>query len=590
MTYWAELVELYEYRVADVLAGRMPRGGRRSLSELRDTLLHAPLEPTLYRRLVESDRQYRAGALPGRGERTTAAAAGPVPAWTAPASADSPEARAWEELRCLAWHAGLRERVQERMRPLRAEPGRLSLRVLYAALENAERDARGEAGPLAVPAENDPLVALHDAEVVRQLGRGLADVLLTEEGRARLGAALWSVHDAPFPRHPDEDVLGARVRAAESEPLAPEARGALVRALRASYPPTRDPRERPAIREAARHLQALVAELLSAAPVPASLGVMPAHSVLYAAHGPAALSTPDDRAGELVIHLAGGQQARWRGLTLRWHAVGPSWQLQVGEPGEAQVALLHPHLPPAERAWTLPTPQGPLSAFLSGAYLRLHLPHAAPAPGEGPGHLAARARAVARLLDPAASHAQLRLARAAAQHLRGAEVDAAALGPASAERYAGASPETLHTLARKGVDALTARLSRLPAAEAEAALRACAARLGLPDEQARSLHAVLHAATFTPEGLPAPHPSTRLNVPDGGQFVSLRLGDGPVTLHAAGRALTLHREDGGDLSVLLPDQPPALLRDLLVLTLPGAQVLVVREGSWLAAAVQPATI
>ncbi|WP_102126708.1 hypothetical protein [Deinococcus planocerae] len=578
--YWAELVELYEYRVADVLAGRTPRGGRRALAELRDTLLGAPLEPALHRRLLKSDREYRAGLDPRRVERA-GAEPGSSPAWSAPAAGDSPETRAWEELRRLAWHADLRGRVVGRTRALRDEPGRLTLRVLYAALENAERAARGVAEPLAVPAEHDPLVSLHDPEVAGRLALAWADALLTSPGRSRVRAALWAVHEAPFPRHPDEDLLGARLQAAEREPLAPQAREALVQALRASSPAARDPRERPAIRDAARRLQTLLGELLEGAPAP-DLGVMPARSVLYAAQPPAALPAPDDRTDELALHLAGGREAHWRGLELRWHAVGPHWQFQAGD----ALALLQPHLPPTERAWTLPTPQGELRLFLSGAYLLLRLERSAPASGEGPGHLAARARAVARLLDPEGAHANLRLARAAAQLLRGAAVDAAALGPGSARRYVGAPPGTLLPLARKGVDALTTHLARLTPVETEAALQDGAALLGLPAGRALALHDVLHAATFTPEPLPAPSPASRLDVPASGAFVSVRLGEGPVTLHVRGRVLTLRREDGEHPVAALPGEPAVPLHDLLVLPVGGAQVLLVRQGTWVAAAVE----
>nr|WP_246580347.1 hypothetical protein [Deinococcus aestuarii] len=573
---------MYEYRVADVLAGRVPRGGRRALSELRDLLLGAGLEPALQRRLLESDRRYRTR----RGEDGPAAVrpegrpgGPPAPAWSAPAAGDSPETRAWEELRRLAWHADLRVRAAGRTRPLWGEPGRLGLRVLYAALENAERAARGVAEPLVVPAEHDPLVSLHDPEVARGLAGALADALLTPAGRARVQAALWAVHDAPFPRHPDEDLLAARIEAAEREPLAPGARAALAQALRAAHPAVRDPRERPAIRAAARGLLTLLAELLEDAPAPA-LGALPARSVLYAAHAAAALPAPDDRADDLAVHLAGGREARWRGLHLRWQPVGPHWQFQAG----GELALLQPHLPPTERAWTLPTPQGPLSVSLSGDYALLRL---GTGDGVDPGHLAARARAVARLLDPGGQHANLRLARAAAQHLRGGQVDAATLGPRSAERYAGASQETLLTLARKGVDALISRLARLTPVEAEAALRDCAAALGLSAQRALALHDVLHAATFTPEPLPAPSSAPSLDVPGSGAFVSVRLGKSPVTLQVRNRGLSVSRDAGGSAVAALPGQPALPLHDLLVLPLPGAQVLLVRQGSWVAAAVEP---
>lgn len=163
-------------------------------------------------------------------------------------------------------------------------------------------------------------------------------------------------------------------------------------------------------------------------------------------------------------------------------------------------------------------------------------------------------------------------------------MDAAALGPGSAGRYAGASQETLLTLARKGVDALTSRMTRLTPVESEAALRDGAAALGLPEERALALHDVLHAATFAPECLLAPSPASRLDVPEGGAFVSVRLGEGPVTLHVRSRSLTVRQEGGGDPVAALPGQPALPLRDLLVLPLPGARVLLVRQGSWVAAA------
>ncbi|GMA15109.1 hypothetical protein E5F05_11535 [Deinococcus metallilatus] len=580
MTYWAELVELYEYRVADTLAGRVPRGGRRALTDLWEVLLAAPLDPALQRRLLESERQYRAHLRRGREESGPPAPPSPAsqptpPGWTAPVLGDTPEARAWEELRQLAWFAVLRARLLHLGQTLQAEPERLSLRVLYAVVENADRDARGVAEELAVPAADDPLASLRDPDVVRDLMLALASGLFRPEGRKRLRGALATLHEVPFPRHADEDVLTARLQAADREPLAPEAREALREALRAASPPARDPRERPAIRGAAERLQQTLEALLADAPAPVS-GLMPARSILYAAHPEATLPAPDDGAAELVIHLGGGQAARWRGLDLRWHPVGPNWQVQVG----GQVALLRPDRPPAERVLTLLTAPFPLRLALSGAYLLLH-PEGPPA--EQLGQLATHARAAARLLDPGGQHANLRLARAAAQMLQGGRVDAAVLGPASAEKYRQASPETLLTFARKGVGALVARLTRLTPQEAEAALRASADALGLPPQRARALHDVLHAAAFTSERVPSPQPLTHLTLPGDGTFASVTLGDEPVTLTVAGHTLTLRAEHPG-VSVLLPGQPPVPMPDLLVLPVPGARVLLIRQGTWLAAA------
>ena len=53
---WPELVELFEYKVRDVMEGRVPSGGHRSLRALRYTLLGAALPPPLHRRVVVADR------------------------------------------------------------------------------------------------------------------------------------------------------------------------------------------------------------------------------------------------------------------------------------------------------------------------------------------------------------------------------------------------------------------------------------------------------------------------------------------------------------------------------------------------------
>nr|WP_184026165.1 hypothetical protein [Deinococcus budaensis] len=624
MTSWADLVDLYEYRVADVLAGRRPRGGRRALSDLHEALRTAPLTPALTRRLRQADRQYRAhqqSAGPGP-ERE--AASGPSPAgWAGAAPGDPAEAQAWTELRWLGWQAGLRARLAELGSTLQAEPDTLSLRVLYAALETADREARGQAAGLAVPGAGDPLAALHRPEVLAGLLSALGELLGTPQGPARLRAALARVQETPFPRHPDADVLAARIQAAQREPISLQAREALIQALRAPYPPERDPRERPAIREAARRLSQRLDALLEGAPAgagetgpggagPLRFRQVPARSILYAATS-AALETPGDAASELVIHLPGGREARWRGLTLRWQPIGANWQLQVG----GELTLLRPGRPAAERVQTVQTPGARLLLAVSGAYLRLQVldppsgppqepqegaagavqaPAApAPAPSDPLEQLAARARVVAALLDPADHHAPLRLARAAARQLRGGALDPAAFGPASAERYAAAPPDLLLALARKGAGALLAHAARLAPEALDGALEAGAAALALPPARARTLQARLRAALvpppLAPPSPPGAPPTSPAELALGGPFLRFGLGGRPVTLRAAGCEVTLRLDEEGRALVSLPGQAEAVLDDLLVLPLlPGADLLLVRQGREVAAALEAARL
>ncbi|MFC6659787.1 hypothetical protein [Deinococcus multiflagellatus] len=543
------------------------------MTELRETLLSAPLEPALLRRVMETDRLFR-GAN-GRAPNPHRGRPAPQthPGWEAPVTADSEEARAWDELQTLLWHQHVTARLQELAAHWQRDATLQRLRVLYAVVENAER--AGSAQPVPVPEANDPLMDLHDPEVNQAIASALGTLLYTEAGRVQVRAALSQVQAEPFPRHPDEDVLAARIAAAEREPLSPEARDALIRALKAEYPMPRDPRERSVIRVAAREVADQLEPLLDSAPKRA-LGAVPHGSVLYAQHPANAMRVPDDGADKLIIHLRGAQAAHWRGLDLRWQPIGPNWQLQVG----GQVALLRPGLGPLERTQSLSLPGTRLRLFLSGAYLLLHVDsHAAVELGRR----ASLARAVSLLLDSQESFGYLRLARAAAQLLRGGPLNAEALGPASAGKYHAATPDVLLAFARKGVETLCVRLERTEPTQAASAFAEAAAQLGLHPLAAERLHAALHAALHRPEPLPDPRSGERFELSPG-PFLSVHLGDDPVTLDAGARAVTLRQDYKGELVVVLPGLAPMILHDLLVVRVPDLHLLLVRHGAWLAAA------
>ncbi|MFC4637114.1 hypothetical protein [Deinococcus hohokamensis] len=584
MTHWTELVELYEYKVADLLEGRSPRGGRRSLGALRDDLLSAPLDAGLLRRMMEADRRYRAFL---KGNVISPLSDAPVRAavraavrgrWSGEGTGVSEAARAWNELQRLSWHATVRRDLLEHGRDWQQEPSLVTLRVIYAALENAERSGGTGRDWQAVPEVNDTLSSLHDAEVLRRLMYGAADLMLSPEGRARLRTELLQIQEEPFPRHADEDVLAARLEAVGREPLSASAREALRQALRAQYPPPRDPRERPAIREAAQRLLKLFEELTARAPsvVPGRL----APQVLLYAQDPAlALPRPDDASDELFVYLPGGPGAQWRGLSLKWQHVVSSWQLNV----DGQMALLRPDAPEPERTALLTTARGDLRAFVSGQYLLLRVE------GSTRDVLAAKAalsRAVAALMRPADGFAALRLARAAALTMRGQALDPSSLGPGTAAKYAQASSSALLDFARRGADALVSRVAELTPEQVAGHLQAAASALGLRMEQAAALHEALHRAAFPDESLPDPVSAPLLEVPLDGGFRSVRLGDEPLTLQVAGRLLTLRLDYKGDRLAILPGEPPAVVSDLLVLGVPGLRIMLVRQRDWLAVAAE----
>lgn len=576
MTPWPELVELYEYKVADALEGRVPRGGRRSMGELRETLLGGSLEPALLRRVVEVDRQYRAHLKATSGEvqvaRTRPTTATP---WLPPVNTDSGEMRAWEDLQRLTWTDRMRAALRELTAGWYREPNLLTLRVLYTALENAERAQQVSASPLPVPSASDPLVNLHDPEVLQRINVAFVELMATLEGRTRLRTALSNIHEEPYPRHPDEDVVAARVAAVERDNLTAETKGALIHALKEQYQLNRDYSERPKVREAVRLLVEALEPLLSTAPTPL-LGGIPNHSILYAEQPRSALGTPDDGADELVIHLRGGQAARWRGVDLRWQYFSPNWQVQVNQ----QVVLLRPLEGHEGRIVTIPLPNLQFKAMISGAYLLLR---AMAKPEDELRRRASLGRAVALLLDPTDSFAYLRLARASAQLLRDGQVDAQGLDRDSGLKYQAASQDVLLTFARKGAETLCGRLTRVEPHEAAAVLRNAAQALKMNPLRAANLNEALTIATYHMEVLPAPVSESRVELPPTGEFVSVQVRDEPLTLQVGHRAVTLRMDFKGELAAVIPGHAAQTLRDLLVFTIPDATVILARHGTWVAA-------
>ncbi len=584
---WDELVELYEYRVRDALQGQVPRGGLRSLADLREELLAASLEPALYRRLLDADRQYRSRrkAL-SEPQATLPSPASPPAVWDAPPGGEA-EAQAWQDLHLLAWGDAARATLKGLMTGWQREPSLLALRVLYTALENAERSVQaGLSGqmPFAVPTLNDPLTDLDHPQVLQVLTDAAIDLLVQPGGPAQLQTALSQVQEVPFPRHPDEDVLEARVAAVEREPMAPRAKEMLIQALRTHHAtPQRDPRERPAIREAARELVHALEPLLSSHPH-GHLSNPPQHSVLHAAQPVTALRAPDDGADELVIHLAGTQAraTRWRGTDFQWQAIGPHWQLLAGD----QVALLQPGASAAERHVTLNLTHIRFDAFVSGAYLLLRVQTS---PQEELGRLLSLGRAVALLLDPAEAYAALRLGRAAAQRLREGWVDAPALAPGSAAKYALASPTALLGFARKGAEALCAHLSRCNTQEIHASVRDSARSLALSGPWDDRLAEALNIAVHRLDACPPPVGHGRLELPQDGSVVCAHLRENPpLTLQLGPRVITLRRDFRREWAAIMPGHPPTVLEDLTVTRVPGFSVILARHGNWLAAAAQPA--
>ncbi|WP_291424866.1 hypothetical protein [Deinococcus sp.] len=633
MNHWAELVELYEYKVADVIAGRMPRGGRHALTELRTELLGADLNTPLLRRLIQTDRQFRQWRKAQSGSQEAAAVAPEASAWEKQAGlpaaieagpevathqaathevtaqavqavsvqvqasiAGKPDrealAQAGErnaadyQLHVLAWNQAVRQRLGRMTRDLRYEPQRPTLRVLYALSENTERALRGVTERFAVPVANDPLVSLGDKQVVANITSSFCDLLLTEQGRQQALRSLTEIQHNPFPSAGHEAALRDQLSAAQREPTA-HAREQLRAALLAQRPQAPEPHERPVLREAAIQLRRLIEQLFVSLPLPVpGTPLFVADPLLKGQTDTLAeVSVP-----QLLLDLrTQPQQLRWYSWLVRWRRVGTGdWQLQVGR----QVLTLRPGLPPTERFATVT--EGPYTAevFYDGHYVLLSRPSQSAAVL---GPLATQARALRLLLDPASAYGNLRLARAAAQDLRGSALNLAALAPESAERFSQAAPDDLQKFARQGLHTLRERIAQTTPQAASESLERCAEALGLPQARAEALNDALMRVLDLPEAVMSPAPvrdlpglsaGSRLLRPNG-QFQSFELGDEPLTLGVRGRTITLRWDYKRDLILLIPGLPNALLEDLLVVPLGDLDLLLIRHGSLVALAAAP---
>lgn len=553
---WPELVELYEYKVADILAGRDPRGGRRSLGALRDRLLTGDLDSPLLRRFRHADKLWR--------EFTVASAAptftmqdGPERqhTWNLPSAVPADEeATTLAVLGTHLWRLRLDDALAALAARWRREPGNVTMRALYALSLNLEAGTLGHD----VPDEDDPLVSLTNPEVSVAVLSGLVDAMLTRQSETQTAVAacrpmMLELAANPYPRDrralldvgspgiDDPTRTGTFQRSAQRTALR-EALGrgfeTIVRLLPAEYGGSGD--ESPHIT-----------------------------SALFARLPSRRLAQPDEGT-TLAVRLTAAGEIRWHDRTVAWRPEGTGWTLMAGgtatplrrEPGGA-VGVTRVSLDGVE-----------LRALLRQDYLlldlelveRVSLPE-----------LVALGRVVTALLEPADAFLHLRVARGVAQWLRDGRLDLASLAPGTAAKYAAASPDTLFAFARKGASNLLARLTRRPDEDVTRAFREVARTLGCDDARTGRLMNVLRAARHARQQGDQDLPGTAEIRNDGDLRVVTYDGD-PVAVPVLGRVLTLRADYRNEITAVLPGAPAVPVRDLWVFTFPQGGVIIARSG------------
>ena len=296
-------VELFEYKVSDLMSGRDPIGGRRSTRELRAYLTDAPLVGHLLRRFREMDQKYRAldlsagqpPAQEGGASRpgfevslsfpisaapvlanldfglldtlpALGGTAGGSPAEladllaagvgsTAGAALDS-EGAALDALAISAWRTAFEDDLLDQNSRLRAEPSHPTLRLVSAVLINLEQYAQAPTFATdvnlakfsviaSVPAVDDPLANFANPQVVESLLLDLASKIIDFK-RIFPALSIAATEALPYLRRftlAVADAPHAGEVAAKGGPSLREVEGALDSARQENLPP-----------EAKRHL------------------------------------------------------------------------------------------------------------------------------------------------------------------------------------------------------------------------------------------------------------------------------------------------------------------------------------------------
>ena len=623
-----ELVELYEYKVADLIAGREPLGGKQSVKLLRDSISKLPLSSQQLRRYRETDRKLR--------EKSTAAPKTLVQTVTGekldvnlglnldlesshvptnlPETNHSAmvniefsdeESQILKALSQAAWRTDFREELQSQNKRFRMEPSRSSLRLIYATLHNLEQYSEylGFVQDLnlakfkvisAVPNSDDPLISLGNSEVVNELLEGLANHIsdfgqlypklampssevLGYLRRFAVAVANDSTAGEPPPMvSPSPREIQNAIEEVRRENLNADAKRNMLERLQKQLEHAlnqertlvgRFETDRRALQES---VDVIFGYLLEQ--VPERLGGRakdrhPLQKALNAQNEALRLEQTDPNLIEVAVRLQRTGGTKLAGIDVQWNTQPEGWAIGVGG---AEYPL-----------------QSDMSIPLEGQEVRVYTKHALGAvyaliqirDRGGAGSLwgdLKLARTVAIMLNPNGQFLNLRLARAATSWIKDRRVDLEQVSPEVAANWLNAPEDRLLDFARKGASRLLEIFKRSPEAVLERAFFASAESLAEPGgmESAQvvtnAFRDLLKMPDHEPiEGLDIKHPDEALLVLYRGE---------PITIRVMQRALTIRTDNLGKIYVLLPGGGGRTLEQILVHHIPGGAIIMAREG------------
>lgn len=619
---WIALVELYEYKVADILSEREPRGGKRSLRDLRSSLMTAPLSGQILKRFRVADRALR-DLTHGPSEPTNQSTLDPqslevnlspslqLTATSLSGEVDAPqiptddEGQALQTLADAAWRADFEDELRTQVGRLRAEPGRITARILYATMHNldqyAESEDFGTDLNLAkfrtisrVSAIDDPLASFNDTQVVEtlledvgtrivefkrlypKLQLGETEALSYLRRFALAVAEDPNAGEVPPSLGPSSREINDAIESARREQLSPDAKRSLlerlsnqlqVAAMREREFMRSQQEERKALKTAIDGIFSWLGERVPGRFGGRGKGAMPQTQVLNALNESRKLEQPAKGATEIALRMTRPDGVNLGGTQIGWRNAPEGWVIEFAG---AEYPLRNGTRIPAEnREIRVYTTGGANPYVLLQSRTR-----------DGSGNLwdlLALTKCIAALLEPQFNFLHLRLARATVGWLRDRRVAADQHGPESAERYAQAADDTLTSFARGGAEKLLERFGRTKEPDIiERAFWAAAEALAEVEalEAARYLSTVFRA-TLEPKEPPL---VDGLEIRAPGEVMLIPYRGEPVTLRVMGRVFTVRTDNMGRVFALLPGGGGHVLEDVLPQILPGGFALLAREG------------
>ncbi len=574
MEHLADLVDLYEYRVEDLVAGRTPKGGKKALLALRAFLIQSRLPGALAKRFRQADARFRAlrpsQSPPQPGETLPLDLPIAIPETPEEPSPDTSPLRAmalkvWRLLTAREVRARAKEFLTGRREELRLIHAFLQNYLDYREKETFKRDFNlSRFHPThPIPSLSDSLMDLEDPKVAEALVLEFLETALRlpqdlplppEETRTYIRRFLNRIlewEDA-YGLPPRRDLLPLKKALEEAKRIGASAQEIARLEERLRREAQEERRRELLLEDERRRFHVAMEKVLSLLQLlPAPQGETPWPKVPEPGQGEESLLTLPLKPGRITLGP----------LTLTLSQVEGSWHL--GMAGEDHIL---------EDTLVIPWEDLEVLAVREGNLLHLRLEARS---GLRLYELLSEGRVLALLLDPTQDYAHLRLLRALSARLKG-EFNPQAFGPELAEKYRQAPPEALQDFARKVLELASKRLG---ATDPLPLLKEVGQALG----QERAALALAHALK---EYL-GRRPPTRETL--GGEVHLLSIGAEPLALKVGQTVLSVRPRNASSenpqedaLYVGQAGEVPRRLKDLLVYRLAEGTVVLAREGRRLA--------